>query len=107
MATADSIEEASDKAGIHRNSAYRYLKDDNFKEARKKLRRGTMDVVSGRVQHEALESINVLASIRDNEEVSPHTRVQASKEILDKAYKSFEMDDMIDRIEKLEDMLND
>lgn len=107
LASSDSVEEASNKAGIHRNTAYKYLKDDSFKEAKKRLRRGTMDVVSGRIQHEALESIRILTELRDNPDVSDHTRLQASKELLDKAYKSFEIDDLVTRVEELEESMKE
>lgn len=107
LATSDSIDEASKEAGIHRNTAYNYLKDETFAEAKKRLRRGTMDVVSGRLQHEALKSVNVLKEIRDDPEVSPHTRLQAAKELLDKAYKSYEIDDILERVETLEEALDE
>ncbi|SEI58884.1 hypothetical protein SAMN04488113_10476 [Alkalibacterium gilvum] len=107
LATSDSIEEASSEVGIHRNTAYNYLKDKTFAEAKKRLRRNTMDVVSGRLQHEAMESINVLKEIRDDPDVSPHTRLQASKELLDKAYKSYEIDDILERVEILEEALDE
>lgn len=103
LATNDTIEKASEQAGIARSTAYKYLKDETFKEARKRMRRGTMEVVNGRVQHEALESVNVLAEIRDDPEAPTHTRVQASKVLLETAYKAHELEDVIERIEELEE----
>lgn len=106
LSSSSSIDEASDRAGIHRSTAYRYLKDDNFNEAKKRLRRETMDVVSGRVQAEAVESLNVLAELRDDPNNPPHSRVQASKILLDTAFRAFELENITERIEYLEEILN-
>lgn len=105
LATTPTIEEAAKKAGIARSTGYGYLKDESFKEARKRMRKGTMDVVSGRVQHEALASVNVLAEIRDDPDAPTHTRVQAAKVLLETAYKSHELENVVAEIEEIREII--
>ena len=74
-----------------------------FKEAQRKLMRELMATVTGRLQYEATASVNVLAELRDNPETPPYTRVEASKILLEMAYKTYELDDVLQRIEQLEE----
>lgn len=100
LMTSKNVEEASTKAGIATATGYRYMKKDNFKEAQRNLMRGLMENVTGRLQYEATASINVLAELRDNPETPPYSRVEASKILLEMAFKSYELGDMYWNVSK-------
>lgn len=105
--TSKNVEEASSKAGIATATGYRYMKKDSFKEAQRKLMRGLMETVSGRLQYEATASINVLAELRDDPETPPYSRVEASKILLEMAFKSYEIGDVLERIERVEEFIHE
>jgi len=98
-----TVEEASEQAGVSIATGYRYMKDEKIKEAHRQLVRRTMQTVTGRLQYESLKAVNVLSEIMDDEEAPYYSRVEASKTILDMAYKGYELEDVLQRVEKLED----
>ena len=103
LITTPTTLQASEKAGITESTAYRYMKLPAFKEAQRKLMRELMATVTGRLQYEATASVNVLAELRDNPDTPPYSRVEASKILLEMAYKTYELDDVLQRIEQLEE----
>ena len=103
LITTPTTLQASKKAGITESTAYRYMKLPAFKEAQRKLMRELMSTVTGRLQYEATASVNVLAELRDNPDTPPYSRVEASKILLEMAFKTYELDDVLERIEQLEE----
>lgn len=103
LITSPSTESAWKRAGITESTAYRYMKQPAFKEAQRKLMRELMATVTGRLQYEATASVNVLAELRDNPDTPPYSRVEASKILLEMAFKTYELGDVLERIEQLEE----
>lgn len=107
LLTSSSVAEASKKAGIVERTAYKYMSEPAFKAQHRKAMRGLLSTVTGRLQYEATKSVDVLADIRDDEEAPPYTRVEASKILLEMAYKSFELEDVQERLERVEEFINE
>lgn len=104
---AGTIEQACRMAGINKTTGYKYLKDEAFLVEYRKLRREAMQQVTARLQKKSEEAVDVLAEIMNDKVNSPNARVQAAKNTLDVAYRSIELDDMAERIEKVEAFMND
>lgn len=99
----DTIEKACDVAGINKNTGFKYLKDETFINEYRAIRRELMQQVTGRLQKASDEAVQVLEEVmKDKQNSTPSVRVQSAKTILDVAYRSLEIDDMQERIEKLE-----
>lgn len=105
MAT-NTTEEAYKQAGIAQSTAYSYLSDPLFKEEYRRIRRETMQRVTSQLQQSALTAVMTLLDVMtDAENSTPSSRVQASKVILENAYRGIELEDLQERIEKLENTL--
>ncbi|MGX6971308.1 phage replication protein [Vagococcus bubulae] len=99
----DTIEKACDVAGINKNTGFKYLKDETFINEYRVIRRELMQQVTGRLQKASDEAVQVLEEVmKDRQNSTPSVRVQSAKTILDVAYRSLEIDDIQERIEKLE-----
>ncbi|MGF1917225.1 phage replication protein [Enterococcus faecalis] len=99
---AGSIDEACKKANINRTTGYKYLKDNLFMQEYRKIRREAMQQVTARLQKVSEEAVTVLKEIMLDEANSPNARVQAAKNILEMSYRSIELDDLGERLEKVE-----
>ena len=105
MAT-NTTEEAYKQAGIAQSTAYSYLSDPSFKEEYRRVRRETMHQVTSKLQQSALTAVMTLLDVMtDVENSTPSARVQASRVVLENAYRGIELEDLQERIEKLESTL--
>ncbi len=105
MAT-NTTEEAYKQAGIAQSTAYNYLNDPVFKEEYRRIRRETMQHVTSQLQKSALMAVKTLNQVMADEESTSSSRVQASKVILENAYRGIELEDLQQRLEQLEGLLN-
>lgn len=107
LLNSDSIVEASKKAGIANQTAHKYLNDPTFKEEYRKIRREAFEQATSKIVDSVDEAVEVLREVmRDKEEVGA-TRVQASRTILANAFKSYEMQEVEERLERIESLLED
>lgn len=95
-------EEAIAKSEINRHTAYRYLKEPEFKQALREARREVVSLVSQRLSQSGETAINVLIDVVEDDDSPPSSKVQASRTILEYLYKSYEQDELEARIEELE-----
>ncbi|MEG2326401.1 MAG: phage replication protein [Enterococcus sp.] len=100
-----SIDEACKKAGINRSTGYKYLKDKEFMDEYRSLRRDAMQQVTARLQKASEEAVAVLKEIMNNTESPPASRVTSAKNVLDVAYRSLELDDMQQELSEVRDMV--
>ena len=107
LMTCDTIAQAHEQAGISQASAYKYLKDPLFKKAMSDMRNEVMRTVANKLMNSGTQAVDALKTIM-NDENAPHTaRVSASRAILEHLTKTFELSDIVERLEKLEDRLNE
>lgn len=105
LMTEPTIEKAADKAGVARSTAFRYLKDTEFKSELLSKKREMMSQVTNQLQHKALEAVKVLSEIMTSEEAPEYARISAAKSILDNAYKGLDLEDIQVRLAKVEESL--
>lgn len=103
-----TTEEAIKDAGINRSTAYKYLRDPDFSNEYRRIRRETMQQVTSKLQNASFIAVETLLDVMADKELSTSSsRVQASRTVLENAYKGIEMDDLQQRIEQLEERLGD
>lgn len=103
-----TTEEAIEEAGINRNTAYKYLRDPDFSDEYRRIRRETMQQVTSKLQNASFIAVETLLDVMADKELSTSSsRVQASRTVLENAYKGIEMDDLQQRIEQLEKALDE
>lgn len=102
-----SVDQACKKAGINRTTGYKYLKDADFMEEYRSLRRDAMQQVTAQLQKKSEEAVQVLSEVMNDKEAPHASRVTSAKNVLDVAYRSLELDDMVAEMEKIKSMLGD
>lgn len=103
---SSSVDEAAKKAKITRSTGYKYLRDDRFMEEYRTLRRDAMQQVATRLQQASVEAVNVLKEVMNDKEAPHASRVSSAKNVLDVAYRAFELDDLTARVEEVEAYMN-
>ena len=102
-----TVDGACKIAGINRGTGYKYLNDPVFMNEYRKIRRDAMQQVTARLQKASTDAVEVLQEIMKDSEKSPNARVQAAKNVLEIAYRSLEIDDLQERLEEVENKVED
>ncbi len=95
-----SIVEASVKSGLSQETIYRYLRDAAFQKEFREARRATVDNAISALQRATGEAVDTLKRNMSCE--NPQAEIRSAQIILEMAFKGFEMADILDRLENLE-----
>lgn len=102
-----TIKDASEQAGITTATAYKYLNDPDFKKEHRRIRREAFEQATSRLTQSIDEAVEVLRTVmKDDGEVGA-TRVQASRTILSNAFKSYELQEVNERLDNLEEIMKE
>lgn len=107
MMEEPSIDSAAKKAGVTRNTAYKYLEDDDFKKELQAARRKVIDGISNRLRNLGGSAIDTLRDNLTHEESSPATRNSTAKIILEFIYRSHELENVTERLDEMERLLEE
>lgn len=102
MLTSKTIEDAYKKADITRNTAYRYLNDDDWQEEYRKRRSELTDTLTSQLLQLGTQAIETLESNMTDPDATPATKNTTSKTILDYIYSNHDREQIIERIEEIE-----
>lgn len=102
LVTEPTITKAYQKANISNSTAYKWLSDETFKKALMEFRREYMKQTTAKLQANSLGAIDTLVSIMEDDKQPANARVQSSRTILEYAYKGIELEDIQERLERLE-----
>jgi predicted negative regulator of RcsB-dependent stress response len=105
LLTEPNIREAAKKAGIGENTGWRWLQDPVFKEAYQEARRAAVSQAIAQLQQASTEAVTTLRKVMADQDATPSSRVTAAKTTLEMALKSVELEDLAQRIQKLEQSL--
>lgn len=104
LLTCRTLEGAAKAAGIGRRTLYRYLEDPVFRkelrEKRNALMDSALDSIRGKVQ-KAVDQLDALMDCEDD-----RTRRLACKDLIDYSLRIKESQDMEERLEAIEKLLN-
>lgn len=102
-----TIVEACSKAGIANGTGHKWLNDPTFKKEYNRLRRETLEMATNKLQQSAIQAVEILAAVMNDEETPATSRVHASKVILDNAFKSYSIFELEQRMGELEALLSE
>jgi len=100
---AETIRDAAKEAGLAEATLHRYLKDEAFRSAYREAKREVVDQAVCQLQRSAGKAVKALSSIIDEQDAPASARVSAAKTILEMAMKAVEIEDLEQRIAKLEE----
>jgi negative regulator of replication initiation len=100
---AKSIDEASKKSKISRNTFARWLKDPNFRAEVKKVREQVLAEAVGRLQISVDRAVDLLSELMEADQKS--IRLRAAEKIVDFFFKIKETQDFEQRLERLESIV--
>jgi hypothetical protein len=96
-----SVEEAARAAGIGTNTL-RWMKKPEFKAAHREIRRTVLSHTIGRLKNAASAAATTVLKIMLDQNAPAATRLRAAEIVLDQAAKPDEMEDIEDRLARLE-----
>ncbi len=97
-----TIEKAAKACGIGEATLRRWLQDTGFQERYRTAKKQTLEAVMGRLQQIAGEAVETLREVAVNEEAPASSRVTAAKAIVETALKAAEIEELEERLTKLE-----
>mgnify|MGYP003459747024 CR=1 FL=1 len=102
LLTSSTKAEAYKAAHISKATANRIEQEPDFIEQYNKIRRQAMEQTSNKLQGLAAKAVDTLASVMDSEEAAPTEKTRAAKIVLDGAYNAQQTQDILNRLDKLE-----
>ena len=102
LLTSSTKTEAYKTAHISKATANRIEQDPGFIDQYNKVRRQAMTQASDKLQGLASKAVDTLATIMDSEQATPTERTRVAKIILDGAYQAQQTQDILERLDKLE-----
>ena len=102
LLTSSTKTEAYKTAHISKATANRIEQDPGFIDQYNKARRQAMTQASDKLQGLASKAVDTLATIMDSEQATPTERTRVAKIILDGAYQAQQTQDILERLDKLE-----
>lgn len=105
LLNSNSIVEASRKAEISSQTGHVYLNDPAFNSEYKKIRRQIFQFATNKLQQTVDEAVEVLKSVMLDDAEIGATKVSAARTIISNAFKSHELDELDERIQKLEELM--
>ena len=97
-----TVRDASQQAGVGERTLWRWLQEDDFREAYMEARKQAFSRALGLLQQALSEAVLVLKDVMSNPDSRDSSRVSSAKAILDTGLKAMELDDLEERISRLE-----
>ena len=102
LLTSSTKAEAYKAAHISKATANRIEQEPDFIEQYNKIRRQAMEKTSDKLQGLASKAVDTLASVMSSNEATPTEKTRAAKIVLDGAYNAQQTQDILNRLDKLE-----
>ena len=102
LLTSNTKAEAYKTAHISKATANRIEQEPDFIEQYNKIRRQAMEQTSNKLQGLAAKAVDTLADVMDSEQATPTEKTRAAKIVLDGAYNAQQTQDILNRLDKLE-----
>ena len=99
---ARTLDDAAVRAEVGQRTLRRWLQQDAFQAAFRRLRQDAMGAATAHLQNVAWEAVEALRSILTDDAAPPGARVSAARTLLDQAQRAVELEDLALRIDQLE-----
>ncbi len=106
LITSSSITEAAQAVGIGERTLFTWLQDADFKEQYRQARREVVGQALANLQRVSSLAVSTLSEIMEDKKAPATSRVSASKAVLELAIRAVELEDVIQRLEALEEEVN-
>lgn len=106
MLTTQTVEDAYKKADITRNTAYRYLSDEDWQAEYRKKRNHLTNTLTSQLLQLGTQAIEVLENNLVDPDATPASKNTTAKTILDYIYSNHEREQIIERVEELERLID-
>ena len=101
LLTCPTVEAAARAAHISETTAWRWMKDPDFKKRFWEVQREAMRQTTARLQQASAEAVDALRDVQRNGE-SESARVAAARTVLEQAVKAQDLQDIQERLEAVE-----
>ena len=98
-----TIKEAAEASGISQPTLFRFLQDKDFRAEYHKAKKALLDAALGDLQKATGRAVAVLSEIMEDTEATPGARVSAAKAVLAFSIQVGQLEDILERLEKLEE----
>src|SRR5699024_9829175 len=105
MLTSRTVEEATEKADITRNTAYRYLNNDEWQKEYRQKRNELTDTLTSHLLQLGTQAIETLENNMTDPDATPATKNTTAKTILDYIYSNYDREQIVERLEEIEHAL--
>lgn len=105
LITFPTIKEAAQQSGMSESTLYRYLNDEEFRQAYRNSKKEIMRGVSNSIQMASTIAIKTLVDVMTDSKANAMARVTASSKMLDLAYQSHKDEDVYAELEDLREMV--
>ena len=102
-----TMKEASELLNISESTIYRRLNDLDFRDRLNESRTALIETATTKLQAELSGAIDVIIEIMNDSENPPQIRLNASDSIIRHCLKITEQCNIIERVERLEEIYND
>jgi hypothetical protein len=96
------VQQAADNAGVKVRTLYNWLREPFFAAEYTRLRRESVRQATAMLQRSSAGAASVLLEIASDTDAPAAARVAAASKILDFAVRAIELDDIHERLERLE-----
>lgn len=107
LLSTTTVREAAEAVGVSERTVYNRLKDAEFSKQFAKARREVWKGNVGTLQSLVGKAIQTIAEIMEDEKTPPQVRLNASAEIIRSGIKMTEIVDVVDRLEALEQIMEE
>ena len=107
MLTSRTVEEATEKADITRNTAYRYLNNDEWQKEYRQKRNELTDTLTSHLLQLGTQAIETLENNMTDPDATPATKNTTAKTILDYIYSNYDREQIIERLEEIERVIDE
>lgn len=107
MLTTKTVEDAYKKADITRNTAYRYLNNDEWQKEYRQKRNELTDTLTSHLLQLGTQAIETLENNMTDPEATPASKNTTAKTILDYIYSNHDREQIVERLEEIEHALDE
>ncbi len=106
LLTEATMKEAAEKADISESTLWRWMQQEAFKDKYQQAKRQSIEHATARLRQGMTIAVNTLIEIMENKG-SAMARVIAAKTVIESAMKAHEIEDLQDRVDRLEESLKE
>jgi transposase len=107
LITEPSFEAAAKKVGVSLSTLYKWNQREDFQELFRKAKKETMNQATAKLQKSTTLAIDTLNDVMANKKAPAMARVTAAKTVLEFAFKAVEIEEIQERLERIEKSLEE